>query len=352
MKLNFADQKIINEYNDQMDRYEQVRKKAEAILNDIIVTNNFFAMPIDCRLKNVDSLIGKIKRKNGKYKSIHDITDILGFRIICYFSDTVDMIAAEIEKSFEIDTNNSIDKSASLEVTQFGYLSLHYICTLKDDEEYSDIPFEIQVRTVLQHAWAEIEHDLGYKSDFGVPKPIRREFSRIAGLLEIADNQFIQLKKTSNEYVSDVRRHIASGDAGDILLDKVSLAEYIRINTTFNGLTDKIAKATGVDAEYIDPDSYIPQFEWLGINTIGDLDRFVKRNELEAYSIIINRINKYELDIISTNMVLRYLCRAELSNGNYNKDQIRQFLAITVKREAQLQYNVDIIIDYIASKRR
>lgn len=352
MKLNQSERIIVNEYNEKMPSYVAMEEKVNAILSGIVENNKFFVMPIAHRIKTTDSLVDKLKRKNGKYKTLSDITDILGFRIICYFSDTVDKIADEIEKSFIIDKDNSIDKRASLEVTQFGYLSLHYICTLKDSDSDNNIPFEIQVRTVLQHAWAEIEHDLGYKSDFGVPRPIRREFSRIAGLLEIADNQFIQLKKTAQEYSSRIREQISSGDANDILLDKISLAEYIKTNTTFNGLIDKLTKATGVAVEYIEPDSYIAQFEWLGIANIGDLDEFVIKNELEAYGLIISRINRYELDLISTNMILRYLCRSELSSGRYTKDQIRQFLSITITRKAQLEYNVDVITDYIASKRR
>ena len=63
------------------------------------------------------------------------------------------------------------------------------ICSLPKDkgypEELTEYTFEIQFRTVLQHAWAEIEHDLGYKTEFGIPLDVRREFSRVAGLLEI-----------------------------------------------------------------------------------------------------------------------------------------------------------------------
>lgn len=83
-----------------------------------------------------------------------------------------------------------------MEPDRFGYCSVHYVVemsqkrlNLYEHQAYEGLKCEIQIRSVLQHAWAEIEHDLGYKSEIAIPKRIRRNFSRLAGLLEIADKE-------------------------------------------------------------------------------------------------------------------------------------------------------------------
>src|SRR6185503_1723451 len=55
-------------------------------------------------------------------------------------------------------------------------------------------PFEVQIRSILQHAWAEIEHDIGYKSPRALSYPTRRSFARLASLLELADIEFTRLR--------------------------------------------------------------------------------------------------------------------------------------------------------------
>ena len=76
-----------------------------------------------------------------------------------------------------------------MEQARIGYASVHYIASLKGSRtsspEYSrfqNIKFEVQIRSILQHTWAEIEHDLQYKSQESLPRELRRKFARLAGL--------------------------------------------------------------------------------------------------------------------------------------------------------------------------
>lgn len=138
---------------------------------------------------------------------ISEITDIVGCRIISYFDDDVDQIVEILKKEFDIDEANSVNKKEKIESDKFGYLSYHIVCSLNSTrfnlneyKRYKDIKFEIQIRTILQHAWAEIEHDIGYKSKKEIPKVIRRKFSRIAGLLETADESFCDIKQELKKY--------------------------------------------------------------------------------------------------------------------------------------------------------
>jgi hypothetical protein len=85
---------------------------------------------------------------------------------------------------------------------------------------------EIQIRTLLEHTWAEIEHDLGYKSTEAVPHPVRRRFSRLAGLLELADSEFVEIRRTMVEYARDLRESLPM-TLEAVELDAVSLASML-----------------------------------------------------------------------------------------------------------------------------
>jgi ppGpp synthetase/RelA/SpoT-type nucleotidyltranferase len=115
-----------------------------------------------------------------------------------------------VEREFVVDRTNSVDKRTLLDPDRFGYQSLHYVAALSvartglaEYGRFTGLRVEIQIRSTLQHAWAEIEHDLGYKSAAGVPRDIRRRFSRIAGLLELADEEFSVIRRDLDAYTSE-----------------------------------------------------------------------------------------------------------------------------------------------------
>ena len=82
--------------------------------------------------------------KGHKYNSLADLTDILGLRVITFYIDDVDKVASAVERLFEIDWENTVDKRKIHEIDSFGYLSLHYICKVPD----FPYRFEVQMRSV------------------------------------------------------------------------------------------------------------------------------------------------------------------------------------------------------------
>ena len=175
----------------------------------------------------------KLESADRDYGALSDVTDVCGVRITTYFADDVDRIADMIECEFNVDVENSVDKSAQLDPDQFVYLSRHYVGTLSESRlelteylRFSECQVEIQIRSILQHAWAEIEHDLGYKSEPAVPREIRRRFSRIAGLLEIADTEFAQIRDELRHYEATVPARIAESP-DTVPIDQASLGAFV-----------------------------------------------------------------------------------------------------------------------------
>ena len=238
---------------------------------------------------------------------------------------------------FQIDLDNSSDKRALMKADSFGYLSLHYICSLPFGDKWPDEicgkKFEVQIRTILQHAWSAIHHDIGYKSDFGVPREIRRQFARLAGLLELADDEFVRARDNMVGYTEDIRKRIITDDADDVQINMISLNEYVLHNKNMQKLIKEIANIAGAEISVIDPESYIPQLAYLGVKKLGDIERMIKDNYDLAIALANKSLSVANLDIVSSSVALRFLCRAELINKNYDYDKIVEFLKLSLRNQ-------------------
>lgn len=335
------------EYDEKRPLYERLEGIVYEKLDKAVKEAGIGVMQIAHRLKERESVAEKNRRKAGKYISITDMTDIVGIRIICYFSDQVDEAAKIVEEIFDIDWDNSIDKRAALAPTVFGYLSLHYTCRVHPEDtvgsELCTLPFEIQIRSVLQHTWAEIEHDLGYKSAFGVPYHIRREFSRIAGLLEIADESFINIRKDIVLYVEDVRERVQCDRADELLIDGNTLREFTRHSATWLELTDKVISLSGAERIEASPEEFLPQLKQLGFQTLGDLKEAVTGGEDHILMLIKDALEYFEMDEVSSNILLNYLCQSVLVWGSYTDAQLESFFSLTEKNENRIKSRAERI---------
>lgn len=229
---------LIESYERDLPLLKAIKARAVARLNQLLQAHDISVHSLSSRLKAPASLNRKLSRPDRTYHQLVQVTDLVGLRVITYFEDTIETIAALVEKEFEIDYDHSIDKRKSLDASRFGYSSLHYVCRLRpqqgaiigpgpeDAQALRSYPFEIQIRTILQHAWAETEHDLGYKSETGVPLEIRRRFSRVASLLEIADAEFVSIRRFLDEYRDSVAMRLKDPDAS-VDVDRVSLEQFL-----------------------------------------------------------------------------------------------------------------------------
>ena len=344
--MNLKCRLILEDYRKQRDNFLKLGDTVHTILADIVNDLGLTVLAIEHRVKEEKSLAGKLERKSDSYNTFEDITDILGCRVICFLSDEIDKIGKKVEEKFVVDWENFSDKRALIKEDAFGYLSLHYICSLPFGDQWPDEicgkKFEIQIRTILQHAWSAINHDIGYKSEFGVPREIKRQFARLAGLLELADDEFVRARNNMTEYTEGIRQRIMTDDADDIQINMISLNEYVLHNKKMLKVIDDIADIAGAEISKIDPESYVPQLAFLGIEKLGDIEKMINENYDLAMKLAKKALSAADLDIVSSSVALRFLCRAELLNKNYDFDKIVEFLKISLgtkeKAERQAKY--------------
>ena len=128
--LDLHCQMILDEYRENQETFAIMRKVVTDELNRCVSDNGLYVNAIESRVKSEKSLAGKLELKGYKYMFLSDLTDILGCRVITFYTDEVDKVATLIEQSFSVDWSESVDKRKMYELNSFGYMSLHYICRI------------------------------------------------------------------------------------------------------------------------------------------------------------------------------------------------------------------------------
>lgn len=243
---------------------------------------------VTVRLKARESLARKLARPDKSYSDLWAVTDLLGLRVITYFEDAVDRVGNLLEARMPVDFGHSTDKRRR-EPTEFGYRSLHYVCRIDDASFPEHARFEIQVRTVLEHAWAEIEHDLGYKATEEVPALTRRRLNRLAGLLELADQEFVAIRRELDSYARALPARIeAAGDS--VQLDRFSLAALLdcdEVKALDRAIALVLDKALGEEPFF--PDYLLKLLASSGIRTVAD----ARAGILLHHDVIVAMVKPY-----------------------------------------------------------
>jgi ppGpp synthetase/RelA/SpoT-type nucleotidyltranferase len=195
---------IMEEYDAQRGLYSDYALTLQSLIRDLLAADNFRPHSIQQRVKGRTSLARKVL-SHVEYVSANDITDIVGVRIITYFADEVDAVAELVERQFKVYKKS--DWRTEHDLNEFGYRSLHYVLglntgrsSLLEYKRFADLKFEIQIRSILDHAWAEIYHDRGYKGGLLIPPTVQRHFSELAASLGNIDRQFQGLRDEIQEH--------------------------------------------------------------------------------------------------------------------------------------------------------
>ena len=205
--------------------YQVLCKKVVTVVDD---ATKYISPPprVTWRTKEPASLFAKIGRKEypGGYD---DVQDKAGVRIVCTYLETIPRIEAIIGNRFNILCRD--DKTANSRLDEIGYHGIHYDVSMcpsdtVGDEQLDGLVCEIQVLTRAQSLWADISHELAYKSPLAVSENVRRTILLQSALLEIFDRQMDNVRQEANN--NPERRIVDMMEALEIHFGKICGQPY------------------------------------------------------------------------------------------------------------------------------
>jgi len=222
--------------------------------------------PLQSRVKSWSSIRDKINRINLKLSSLFELQDYIGVRAVLLYKRDLLKLQEIIEQNFTIiKKHDTVERLGS---DQFGYASIHYNIQLPKDwlkvptlAAFGKFKAEIQLRTLPQHIWAEVSHELQYKSREDVPKELLRSIYRSSALLETVDLEFDRLLDEREKYrkaLSLENKIKLDVDIIEDLLDKYLPEQNMNYDEAYAELHSELLKA--------------------GIKTRGELETFLKEN--------------------------------------------------------------------------
>ena len=240
----------VEEYRRIRGRYEAFAQAVKEILVQALRAADIRVSSVEPRAKDPESFGAKAElpsdsdHREPKYRRpIDEITDLAGVRIIAFFPRALASIGDCIREEFEVIEHTDHGQKLYQD-ERFGYRSDHYLVKingkrteLPEYEPHRGLVAEVQVRTILQHAWAEIEHDIQYKASITTPNTIRRRFMSLAGLLEIADREFQAIQDEDKELKRLARTSVEKGVLEEVEITADALRSYLYKRVGQDGLS-------------------------------------------------------------------------------------------------------------------
>lgn len=213
---------------------------------------------VQARAKSVASFAEKAIRKQHKYSDpSRQLTDLAGARIVAHTRAEVDRFCRFIRENFYVDAPNSLDASRRLSTGEFGYRSIHYVVSFRPGMFPSrDVPVrippriygrkaEIQVRTILEHAWSDIGHDRIYKGELEVPPHFQRQSARVAAMLEQADASFSEIVGGIDQFRTSYGAYMTADEVRDEIQVLRRVHRFDRRNPVLAQRIGKMAMSIG-----------------------------------------------------------------------------------------------------------
>lgn len=254
-----------------------------ALITSLLSGNPLFPAPVvTSRLKDREECIRKfmtryqtvLEEQAKAYEIREYITDLLGVRVTCYYETDIPYISKILGENFEV--LEITDKTSSLESRDdaFGYKGLHLDLRLNEQrralleyQQFQDFRFEVQIRTIIQHAWSELDHKIKYKKS--PPAALKRKINRLAALFELADQEFVNIRIDTEEREKQIKEGRARTTQDS--------TEDEKLRTALEYVTEMLKRFTD------DEDKFLDAFQFLSI----------AHREFPFYNFLPDRVDSF-----------------------------------------------------------
>ncbi len=179
--------------------------------------------------------------------------------------------------------------------------------------------FEIQVRSVLEHAWAEIEHEVRYKSGINYPRPFNRSFSALAGALEVVEGQFLSLRAERSKLITAHKNAYLQGCDLDEVLDAARLLGLLEALRP-EGVSWQIAEGAGNPFPPRIEAVCVEALNTAGIATAADFEEVMQtsdfRNAVSRFASL-NSLDPNQVSHFAISVIVLGCIRPDLLLENY-----------------------------------
>lgn len=265
-------------YIDREASFNRVLNHAVNLVTAALNEGGIQFLPILSRVKSLES--AREKYLNKAKSADYEMTDIVGLRVVVLLDNDIDLAGRALRGVFQIDERNCIDKRKLARIDSVGYRSLHLVAALGSDRsklpEYQgicDLKFEIQIRTALQHTWAEIEHKRNYKGKFALPVDLQRRLMVLSGTLELIDSEFSRISVEADDY----RRRV---EASDLELDDDALS-FISLKNAIEVSVNQVLPDTIVKLNEETADVLVSELNAFGIKNVRETKSFLSGGKFE-----------------------------------------------------------------------
>lgn len=281
----------ISAFTASRPRYVQFCEELRVLIPKLLGNAGITPSLTEWRAKDIPSFIDKLKKLEKDVVSLDEITDLAGVRVIFYSPRDVEKAAGILREEFTV-IDDELHGAPDLGVATFGYSSRHLIvrlgvnrCTLAEWQNFSDMYAEIQLRSVLQHAWASRSHTFDYKASQAAPEPIRRKLFRLAALLEIADDQFDELedeaRRTREGYAEQIKK--GQPEASQLELTRDSVEVYLGLYPVLGGVSEVATRVgfdnSGLEGKTGSIDDLVEYARESGFKTLGEVVAYIDKAE-------------------------------------------------------------------------